>query len=36
MSAVDIRVKGFSRLVSNLLTYLTQNRNSIVDYCRRY
>ena len=34
--AVDVRLRRFSQLVSNLLTYLTQNGSSIVDYCRRY
>ncbi len=34
--AVEIRFRRFSQLVGNLLTYLTQNGSSIVDYCRRH
>lgn len=34
--AVEVRLRRFSQLVGDFLTYLTQNGSSIVDYCRRY
>ncbi len=36
MPAAGLRLKRLFELVSNLHTYLIQNKTSIVDYCRRY